>query len=109
MPTPPVNLCAYKLSPDKSCRQISLKGDNYCRHHRRLSRQSEAEAAMMQSMERLAIKLSSLPTPDLLEALYQKLSNIHSVVRAVPEAQVALGITMERLRAELCGPASRPF
>ncbi|HEV2464372.1 MAG TPA: hypothetical protein VGT04_11255 [Acidobacteriaceae bacterium] len=47
MPTAPANLCAYQLSPDKSSRQISLKGDDYCRHHRRFLRQTEAEAAMM--------------------------------------------------------------
>lgn len=55
MSTPPVNLCAYKLSPDKSCRQISLKGDNYCRHHRRFLRQTEAKAAMMQFIQQPAI------------------------------------------------------
>lgn len=104
MPSTPVTLCAYKLSPDKPCRQITLKGDDYCRHHRRFFRQSEAEAAQMQSIERLAIKLSSLPTPNLLEELYRKLCHVQSAVRAVPEAQLALGITMERLRAELCGP-----
>lgn len=109
MPTAPLNLCAFQLSPDKSCRQITLKGDEYCRHHRRLCRQSDAEAAQMQSMERLAIKLSSLPTPDLLEALYRKLCHVHSAVRTLPEAQLALGITMERLRSELSGPASEPF
>lgn len=106
MPTTPVNLCAYQLSPEKSCRQITLKGDTYCRHHRRFFRQTEAEAAQMQSLERLAIKLSSLPTPDLLEHLYRKLCLVHSTVRAVPEAQLAIGITMERIRAKLCGPPS---
>lgn len=58
MPTPPANLCAYKLSSDKSCRQISLKGDNYCRHHRRFLRQTEAKAAMMQFIHQPAIAFS---------------------------------------------------
>lgn len=92
------DLCSYQLPSGKPCRQITLKDEQLCRHHRRLFHQSEAEMALQQSMERLAIKLSSLPTPDLLEALYRKLCYVHSTVRAVPEAQLALGITMERLR-----------
>jgi hypothetical protein len=92
------DLCRLPLPSGQYCRQIALKGEYLCRHHRRLLDKTEAEALHEEAMERLALKLAALSIPDLLDALYGKLSRVRSAVRAYPEAQLALGITLERLR-----------
>lgn len=104
----PADLCCYQLPSGKRCRQITLKQEQFCRHHRRLFRQSESEMALQEAMQRLAGKLLSLDLPDLLETLYATLARVSSTVRTIPEAQLALGITMERLRTELLFTAPEP-
>lgn len=94
----PVELCQYQLPSGQTCRQITLKGESLCRHHRRLSRHSEAETSQEQAMEQLAAKLSALDLPNLLHALYGKLTGIQTTLRSHPEAQLALAITFHRLR-----------
>jgi hypothetical protein len=92
-------LCRFPLPTGQYCRQIALKGEYLCRHHRRLLDKTQAETARQEAMEQLAERLASLDLPDLLEALYGKLARIHPAFRACPEAKLALIITLERLRA----------
>jgi hypothetical protein len=103
-------LCQSKLATGKTCRQVTLKGESLCRHHRRLFRHSEADARQEQAMERLAAELSSLSLPHLLHALYAKLSAIRTTLRSHPEAQLALAITFHRLQEQLeqAAPKDRP-
>jgi hypothetical protein len=49
-------------------------------------------------MERLAARLISLSIPDLLDDLYGRPTRLRSTVRACPEAQLALTVTLERLQ-----------
>jgi hypothetical protein len=97
----PNQLCRYQLPNGQICRQITLKGEDLCRHHHRLNRHSETEIARQEAMERLAAILMSLELPDLLRALYGKLSRIRTTVRSHPEAQLALEITLHRLLEEI--------
>jgi hypothetical protein len=97
----PNELCRYQLPNGETCRQITLKGEHLCRHHHRLNRHSETEMAQQEAMERLAASLVSLELPDLLRALYGKLSRIRTTVRSHPEAQLALEITLHRLLEEI--------
>lgn len=94
----PATLCQHQLSTGKLCRQITLKDEYFCRHHRRLFHKSENEMIHEEAMERLSAKLQSLDLPDLLHALYGKLTRLRTTVRAHPEAQLALNITLHRLR-----------
>lgn len=91
-------LCRFPLPTGQYCRQIALKGEYLCRHHRRLLDKTQAETLHEEAMEQLAERLASVDLPDLLEALYGKLNRIRSAFRAHPEAELALIITLERLR-----------
>lgn len=109
-----VRLCQFDLPSGQTCRQIALKDEQLCRHHMRLFRESEAEMLREEAMERLAAKLASLALPDLLYALYGKLSRIRTTVRSHPEAQLALEITLHRLLEEMVqakhlAEANQPF
>ena len=92
------DLYRHQLPSGQTCRQITLKGEYFCRHHRRLFHKSENEMIHEEAMERLAAELQSLDLPDLLHALYGKLTRLRSTVRANPEAQLALTITLERMK-----------
>lgn len=94
----PADLCQYDLPNGNLCRQVALKGEQVCRHHRRLFRHSEAEMLHDEAMDRLAAQLRSLDLFGLLRALQTKLNRIQSVVRADPEARLALNIALERLQ-----------
>lgn len=94
----PRNLCQHQLPTGKLCRQITLKDEYFCRHHRRLFHKSENEMIQEEAMYCLAAELQSLDLPDLLHALYGKLTRLRSTVRANPEAQLALAITLERMK-----------
>lgn len=94
----PRNLCQHQLPTGKLCRQITLKDEYLCRHHRRLFHKSENEMIHEEAMYCLADELQSLDLPDLLHALYGKLTRLRSTVRANPEAQLALAITLERMK-----------
>lgn len=96
-----VELCQYQLPTGQTCRQITLKDDSLCRHHRRLFRHSEAEICQEQAMERLAAKLLALDLPALLYLLYGKLNSIRTTLRSHHEAQLALAIAFQRLREQL--------
>jgi hypothetical protein len=111
-------LCRYDLPNGKTCRQITLRGEQLCRHHMRLFREDETEMVREKAMERLAANLVSLELPALLYALYGKLSRIRTTVRSHPEAQLALEITLHRLLEEIvqighpeqaCQPLSAPM
>lgn len=91
-------LCQFDLPSGRTCRQIALKDEQLCRHHMCLFRESETEMLREEAMEQLALQLSALDLPELLHALCGKLSRIRTNVRSVPEAQLALNITLQRLR-----------
>ena len=102
-------LCRFPLPTGQYCRQIALKGEYLCRHHRRLLDKTQAETLREEAMEQLAERLASLDLPDLLEALYGKLDHLRSAFRAYPEVQVALIITLERLRTMREDSAEAPI
>jgi hypothetical protein len=94
------DLCQYDLPNGKLCRQIALKNEQLCRHHRRLHRHSDAQNRHMEAMEILAARLESLPLPELLLALQAHLNRVHRAVRGVPEARLNLDIALRRLEEE---------
>ena len=93
----PVDLCTHLLPSGKLCRGIALRGERLCRSHIRNHRILERERAHQQAMDRLAAELDVLDLPELLLALNEKLSRITSIVRAYPEARLALVIALQRL------------
>jgi hypothetical protein len=73
----------------------------------RIFRHGMSQEAHDEAMLKLAVSLKSMEMAKLLLALQHKLNRIHSVVRAYPEARLALDIALERLKIE--NEASRSF
>jgi hypothetical protein len=92
-------LCQYDLPNGKLCRQVALKDEHVCRHHMRTYRHGMYDITHEEAMERLEADLRAMEIPRLLLALQRKLNPIQSVVRAYPEARLALNIALERLKA----------
>jgi hypothetical protein len=93
----PVDLCTQLLSSGKLCRGIALKNERFCRAHIRNHRIAERDRQHQEAMDRLGAQLDVLDLPELLLALHEKLNRIRSIVRAYPEARLALIITINRL------------
>lgn len=104
----PADLCQHILPSGRPCRQITLKEEYFCRHHRRLFKKADCESAQEGAVLRLVAKVHSLELPGLLKVLYGRLSRLRSVVRASPETQIVLSIALERLRSELQSGSYRP-
>lgn len=101
----PVALCTQLLPSGKLCRGIALRGQHYCRSHIRNYRLLERERQHEGAMFRLSAQLEAMDIPQLLQTLQLKLDHITSIVRAYPEARLALNIAIARLN-EVNGPES---
>ncbi|MGH9587641.1 MAG: hypothetical protein ACRD3F_11860 [Acidobacteriaceae bacterium] len=66
---------------------------------------SQAETNREDAIEQLAAKLQSLDLPDLLHVLSGILARLRSTIRTVPEARLALAMTIERLESIKTVPA----
>jgi hypothetical protein len=104
-PCKPVDLCTQLMPSGKLCRGIALKNERFCRTHIRNHRIAERQRQHDEAIMRLGAELDALELPDLLIALNEKLNRITSIVRAYPEARVALDIAIDRL-ARLTSPQS---
>ena len=93
----PARLCAFDLPSGKPCRQVTLKGEQVCRHHVRNFRRIDGDNLHDEAMERLAAKLSALPLPELLRRINRRLDRVQTVVRLYPDVQLALRIASDRL------------
>jgi len=100
---PSLALCTYALPGGRACRQPRLRNQSHCRFHVRNQAHAEHHARMIQ----LNDQLESLSTPQLLEALRDKLANIRCYLRCYPEAVLALTIAIDRLNG--LGPIESPM
>ena len=98
---PQADLCAFDLPSGKPCRQVTLKGEQVCRHHARNFRHIENKFLHDQAMERLAAKLSAVALPELLRRINRRLDRIQTVVRLYPDVQLALRIASDRLQRRI--------
>jgi hypothetical protein len=95
------NLCQYDMPNGKLCRQVAVKGEQLCRHHRRLFRQQDHIASRQTAEFLFATDLARLELPELLYTLEQKLRRIEYATPAHSEARVTLRVTIQRLRQEV--------
>lgn len=96
---PAVDLCQHDLPSGKRCRQIALKGESLCRHHRR-NLYHHYEVAMIREdlLANLTAQLESESFIGMLGILRQKLSTVHRVVHYYPEANLALETVIRHIQ-----------
>jgi len=92
----PVRLCAHILLDGTNCRQVTLRGKLFCRHHLNGSR-IRRRALHQKAMDRLRAEAKTLGTCDLLSHLSHRLYRIQSAVAGYPEARTLLSVVLERL------------
>jgi hypothetical protein len=88
-------LCTRLLPTGKTCAQPALRGEPFCRFHN--DARSRWIAEHDERMFALGDELDAMTIYQLLETLFDKLSNVTSVVRTYPEAKQTLVIAIDRL------------
>ena len=100
------DLCQYDLPNGKLCRQVALKNEQLCRHHRRFVRHTDEQCSRSMAEEIFSAQLTQMDTPTLLHTLEQKLRRIEYATPAHSEARLTLQAALNRLEQQREAAAS---
>lgn len=94
----PVRQCALIISATgRRCGSITLRGQQFCRHHAANHLPLTGERDLRQRLDRITEKLDAMDILQTLDFLREKLVTMQKTLRRFPEVAHTLTYTLDRL------------